>query len=105
MKGEIPWTGSKGIRLVVCEDNEAVIKLVMKQRSMALRHVTRTHRIGLDWIFQVMQDPNIALRYVTTKQQIADMMTKAISKKEIWTLADVVRDSRVGNAAWYKECS
>ena len=72
------------MRLIVCEDNEAVIKLVMKKRSMALRHVTRTHRIGLDWIFQVMQNPNIALRYVNTKQQIADMMTKAVTKKELW---------------------
>ena len=33
--------------LIIAEDNEAVIKLVKKARSMALRHLPRTHRIDL----------------------------------------------------------
>ena len=72
------------MRLIVCEDNEAVIKIVQKQRSMAMRHVSRTHRICLDWTFEVMQNPSVSLCYVNTMYQIADMMTKAITKKDVW---------------------
>ena len=35
--------------LYVCEDNEAVIKMIIKGRSPTMRHVSRTHRVALDW--------------------------------------------------------
>ena len=34
----------------VFEDNEAVIKMIIKGRSPTLRHVSRTHRVALDWL-------------------------------------------------------
>ena len=34
--------------LYVFEDNEAVIKMIMKGRSPTMRHVSRTHRVALD---------------------------------------------------------
>ena len=37
--------------LYVFEDNEAVIKMLIKGRSLAMRHVSRTHRVALDWLF------------------------------------------------------
>ena len=37
--------------LYVFEDNEAVIKMIMKGRSPTMRHVSRTHRVSLDWLF------------------------------------------------------
>ena len=37
--------------LYVFEDNEAVIKMIIKGRSPTLRHVSRTHRVALDWLF------------------------------------------------------
>ena len=40
--------------LVVLEDNDAVIKMSMKGRTNRMRHVPRTHRIDLDWLFDVM---------------------------------------------------
>ena len=33
------------------EDNEAVIKMIIKGRSPTMRHVSRTHRVALDWLF------------------------------------------------------
>ena len=36
--------------LHVFEDNEAVIKMVIKGRSPTMRHVSRTHRVALDWL-------------------------------------------------------
>ena len=37
--------------LYVFEDNEAVIKMILKGRSPTMRHVSRTHRVALDWLF------------------------------------------------------
>ena len=37
--------------LYVFEDNEAVIKMIMKGRSPTMRHDSRTHRVALDWLF------------------------------------------------------
>ena len=37
--------------LYVFEDNEAVIKMIMKGRSPTMRHVSRSHRVALDWLF------------------------------------------------------
>ena len=38
-------------RLCIFEDNEAVIKMIMNGRSPNLRHVSRTHQVALDWLF------------------------------------------------------
>ena len=44
--------------LCVFEDKEAVIKIIMKGRSPAMRHVSRTHRVPLDWLFdRINWDP------------------------------------------------
>ena len=44
--------------LYVFEDNEAVIKMIMKGRSPTMRHVSRTHRLALDWLFdRINLDP------------------------------------------------
>ena len=37
--------------LYVFEDNEAVIKMIIKGRSPTTRHVSRTLRVALDWLF------------------------------------------------------
>ena len=37
--------------LFVFEDNEAVIKMIIKGRSPTMRLVSRTHRVALDWLF------------------------------------------------------
>ena len=70
----------------MCEDNEATIKLILNARSMALRHLKRTHRFKLDWLFEVMSSQNIFMRYVSTKVQLADMMTRAFTRKEVWNV-------------------
>ena len=37
--------------LYVFEDNEAVIKMIIKGRSPTMRHFSRTHRVALDCLF------------------------------------------------------
>ena len=66
-----------GAVLYVFEDNEAVIKMIMKGRSPTMRHVSRTHRVAPDWLFdRINLDPKIQIRYIDTKHQIADILTK-----------------------------
>ena len=44
--------------LYVFEDNEAVIKMIIKGRSPTMRHVSRTHRVALDRLFdRINLDP------------------------------------------------
>ena len=45
-------------QLYIFEDNEAVIKLIIKGRSPTMRHVSRTRRVALDWLFdRINLDP------------------------------------------------
>ena len=49
-------------RLYALEDNDAVIKMIIKGRSPNLRHVARTHRVDLDWLFErISKDPGVYL--------------------------------------------
>ena len=66
--------------LYVVEDTEAVIKMIIKGRSPTMRHVSRTHRVALDWLFdRINLDPKIQIKYIDTKNQLADILTKEIS--------------------------
>ena len=45
-------TSSQGeSQLYIFDDNEVVINLIIKGRSPTMRHVSRTHRVALDWLF------------------------------------------------------
>ena len=71
--------------LYVFEDNEAVIKMVMKGRSPTMRHVSRTHRVALDWLFdRINLDPKIQIKYIDTKNQLADILTKGNFTRDEW---------------------
>ena len=59
------------------EDNEAVIKMIIKGRSPRMRHVSRTHRVALDWLFdRINLDPKIHIKYIDTQNQLGDILTK-----------------------------
>ena len=63
--------------LYVFEDNAAVIKMIIKGRSPTMRHVSRTHRFALDWLFdRINLDSKIQIKYIDTKIQLADILTK-----------------------------
>ena len=64
------------------EDNEAVIKMITKGRSPTTRHVSRTHRVALDWLFdRINLDPKIQM---DTKNQLADTLTKGNFTRDEW---------------------
>ena len=59
------------------EDNEAVIKMIMKGRSPTMRHVSRTHRVALDWLFdRIYLNSKIQIKYIDSKNQLADILFK-----------------------------
>ena len=71
--------------LYVFEDNEAVIKMIIKGRSPTMRHVSRTHRVALDWLFDgINLDPKIQIKYIDTKNQLADILTKGNFTRDEW---------------------
>ena len=74
-----------GAMLYVFEDNEAVIKMIIKGRSPTMRHVSRTHRVVLDWLFdRINLDSKIQIRYIDSKHQIADNLTKGNFTLDEW---------------------
>ena len=73
--------------LLACpfEDNDAVIKMIVKGRSPNLRHVGRTHRVDLDWLFDSLtKDPGVFVKWVGTKEQLGGIFTKVSFTADSW---------------------
>ena len=50
-----------------------------------MRHVSRTHRVVLEWLFDKIDlDPKIRIKYVETKNQLADIVTKKSFSRDEW---------------------
>ena len=50
-----------------------------------MRLVSRTHRVALDWLFdRINLDPKIQIKYIDTKNQLADMLTKGHFTRDEW---------------------
>ena len=50
-----------------------------------MRHVSRTHRVAPDWLFdRINLDPIIQTEYVDTENQIADTLTKGTFTRDEW---------------------
>ena len=71
--------------LYVFEDNEAVIEMSIKGRSPTMRHVSGTHRVALDWLFdRINLDPKIQIKCIDTKNQLAEIPTKGNFTRDEW---------------------
>ena len=58
----------KESQLYIFEDNEGVIKMIIKGRSPTMRHVYRTHRVALDWLLDnINLDPKLQIKNVKSK--------------------------------------
>lgn len=86
------------------EDNEAAFKMTIKQRSPHMQYVNRTHRGNIDVTFETLkEDEGLWIKYVNTKQQIADMLTKgsfiAIQRSHLLQLAQIRASSAISSFA------
>ena len=65
--------------------NDAAMKMIIKGRSPSTRHISRTHRVNLDWLFdRINLDPGILIQYVNTSKEIADKLTRGSFPRERW---------------------
>ena len=72
-------------QLYIFEDNVAVIRMKIKGRSPTLRHLSRTHRVALDWLFdRINLDLKTQIKYIDTKTQLADIVTKENFTRDEW---------------------
>ena len=73
------------VLLQIFEDNKSVIKMIIKGRSPTMRHVSRTHRVALDWLFdRINLDPNIEIIFFCTKIQLTDIILKGNCTRDKW---------------------
>ena len=55
--------------------------MIIKGRSPTMRHVSRTHRVALDWLLdQINLDPKIQIK----KTQLADILTRGSFTRDEW---------------------
>ena len=71
--------------LYIFEDNEAVIKMIVKGRSPAMRHVSRTHRVALDSLFdRINLDSKIQIKYIDTEKPTRRHTDKRETSRDEW---------------------
>ena len=70
--------------------------MIIRGRSPTMRHVSRTHRVALDWLFdRINLDPKIQIKYIDTKHQLADMLTKGDLTRDYRTFFFICSTSAV----------
>ena len=73
------------IKMVIGEDNDAVIEMCVKIRAPTMRHMARTHRIDVDALFErIHAEKGMCIKYINTKLQIADIFTKGRFSVQTW---------------------
>ena len=75
----ITHSSQGGSQLYIFEENEAVIKIIIRGRSPTMRHVSRTHRVALDRLFDRNQ-----FGTEDTNNQLPDILTKGSFSKDEW---------------------
>ena len=81
--------------------------MITKGRSPTMRHVSRTHRVALDWLFdRINLDSKILIRYIDTKHQLTDILTKGNFTRDLWnTLLHVFNISHFSSTCCAEDSS
>ena len=59
--------------------------MTIEGRSPTLRHVSRTNRVALDWLFdRINLGRAFQVRYVDSRNQLADLVTKGHFTRHEW---------------------
>ena len=71
--------------LYVFEDNEAVIKMIIKRQKSYNETRFQNPQSCLDWLFdRINLDSKIQIKYIDTKNQLADILTKGNFTRDEW---------------------
>ena len=68
--------------LYVFKNNEAVIKMIINGRSETMRHAQDPQICAL--FDQIKLDPKIQIKYIDTRNQLADILTKRNFTRDEW---------------------
>ena len=67
------------------EDNTATIAIIRSGRNPQLRHLGRTHDVSVKWLSDTFRkEHQIELGYIASKEQCADIFTKAFEDVTRW---------------------
>ena len=76
------------VKATLLEDNQATIQILKSGKNPTMRHVARTHRVNLAWISDVFRKcDQMGIKYCSTAEQAADIMTKGFTNPEVWDRA------------------
>ena len=78
------------IETVVHEDNTATIQVIATGYSPKLRSMNRTHRISVAALSEAVERNLIKVEHIESKQQLADLLTKALNKQVFLHLRNLV---------------
>ena len=71
--------------LYIFEDNEAVIKMIIKVRNPTMRHVPEpTELLLIGCSIELIWSPKIQIKYIDTKNHLADILTKGNFTHDLW---------------------
>ena len=81
--------------------------MITKGRSPTMRHVSRTHRVALAWLLdRINLDRKVQVRYIDSKHQIADILTKGNFTRDEWNnLLRLINISHFSSLRCTKSCS
>ena len=78
---------SKGGSVILYGDNTATIKVLQKGASGTLRHLSRTHRVSIAWLSEVIENRHILPVYAPTNTMKADILKKGFGSATAWNRA------------------
>ena len=71
-------------RLVVHEDNQAMMRVCQTGRNPTMRYLKRTHRTSVAWLHEVCSSDAVELCYTESALMAADIYTKAFTDSQKW---------------------
>ena len=74
----------KDVKVEFYEDNQATIRMLETGKNPTLRHLGRTHKVDLAWMFEQFSREVFDLRYCTSEEQAADIFTKHFVNPDKW---------------------
>ncbi len=66
------------------EDNETMITVCKSGKNPTMRHLGRTHRVSIRWLYERFKERWHDLRYVKSEFQAADIFTKMFTNPIYW---------------------
>ena len=74
----------RAVLCVLCEDNEAGIRILETGRNPTIRHLGRVHKVGIAFLHECYERGDVIMQYTPTDRQSADIFTKCFLLTDKW---------------------